>query len=53
MDFWISGFQFGFLQTVYEISFVTDPSKGGSCTSAGVKVYTAPGMKAHFRLVFD
>ena len=30
MDFWISqwisGFQFGFLPTVYEISFVTDPS---------------------------
>ena len=23
---WISGFQFGFLPTVYEISFVTDPS---------------------------
>ena len=22
---WISGFQFGFLPTVYEISFVTDP----------------------------
>ena len=27
VDFWISGFQFGFLPTVYEISFVTDPSK--------------------------
>ena len=27
MDFWISGFQFGFLPTVYEISFVTDPSR--------------------------
>ena len=33
VDFWISGshsgfqeFQFGFLPTVYEISFVTDPS---------------------------
>ena len=30
MDFrisaWISGFQFGFLPTVSEISFVTDPS---------------------------
>ena len=24
---WISGFQFGFLPTVYEISFVTDPSR--------------------------
>ena len=23
---WISGFQFGFLLTVYEISFLTDPS---------------------------
>ena len=23
---WISGFQFGFLPTVYEISFATDPS---------------------------
>ena len=23
---WISGFQFGFLPTVYKISFVTDPS---------------------------
>ena len=27
--------------------------KGGSGTSAGVEVYTAPGMKAHFRLAFD
>ena len=26
MDFWISGFQFGFLPTVYEISFLMDPS---------------------------
>ena len=26
LDFRISGFQFGFLPTVYEISFVTDPS---------------------------
>ena len=25
LDFGISGFQFGFLQTVHEISFVTDP----------------------------
>ena len=30
-----------------------DPRKGGSGTSAGVEVYTAPGMKAHFRLAFD
>ena len=27
--------------------------KAGSGTSAGVEVYTAPGMKAHFRLAFD
>ena len=27
--------------------------KGGSGKSAGVEVYTAPGMKAHFRLAFD
>ena len=26
VDFWISGFQFGFLPTVYEIFIVTDPS---------------------------
>ena len=34
----------------------TRPSKnrkGGSGTLAGVEVYTAPGMKAHFRLAFD
>ena len=38
------------------ISLGTRPSKnrkGGSGTSAGVDVYTAPGMKAHFRLAFD
>ena len=37
-------------------SLGTRPSKnrkGGSGTSAGVDVYTAPGMKAHFRLAFD
>ena len=27
--------------------------KEGSGTTAGVEVYTAPGMKAHFRLAFD
>ena len=27
--------------------------KGGSSKSAGVEVYTAPGMKAHFRLAFN
>ena len=27
--------------------------KGGSGKSAGVEVYTAPGMQAHFRLAFD
>ena len=38
------------------ISLGTRPSKnrkGGSGTSAGVEAYTAPGMKAHFRLAFD
>ena len=37
-------------------SLGTRPSKnrkGGSGTSAGVEMYTAPGMKAHFRLAFD
>ena len=37
-------------------SLGTGPSKnrkGGSGTLAGVEVYTAPGMKAHFRLAFD
>ena len=37
-------------------SLGTRPSKnrkGGSGTSAGVEVYTVPGMKAHFRLAFD
>ena len=37
-------------------SLGTRPSKNrkaGSGTSAGVEVYTAPGMKAHFRLAFD
>ena len=37
-------------------SLGTRPSKnrkGGSGTSAGVEVYTAPDMKAHFRLAFD
>ena len=37
-------------------SLGTRPSKnrkGGSGTSARVEVYTAPGMKAHFRLAFD
>ena len=27
--------------------------KGGSSKSAGVEVYTAPGMQVHFRLAFD
>ena len=27
--------------------------KGGSGKLAGVEVYTAPGMQAHFRLAFD
>ena len=27
--------------------------KGGSGKLAGVEVYTAPGMKAHFQLAFD
>ena len=38
------------------VSLGTRPSnnrKGGSGTSAGVEVYTVPGMKAHFRLAFD
>ena len=35
MDFWISGFQFGFLPTVYEISFVTDPSGPAGTAAAG------------------
>ena len=33
-----------------------DPRKiqtGGYGKSAGVEVYTAPGMQAHFRLAFD
>ena len=37
-------------------SLGTRPSKnrkGGSGKSAGVEVYTAPGMQAHFRLAFD
>ena len=39
-----------------EGSLGTRPSKnrkGGSGKSAGVEVYTAPGMQAHFRLAFD
>ena len=40
MDFWISdwisGFQFGFLPMVYEISFVTDPSVTIACVSGVV-----------------
>jgi len=38
------------------LSLGTRPSKnrkGGSGTSAGVEVYTGPGMKVHFRLAFD
>ena len=38
------------------ISLGTRPSKnrkGGSGKSAGVEVYTAPGMQVHFRLAFD
>ena len=38
------------------LSLGTRPSKnrkGGSGTSAEVEVYTAPGMKVHFRLAFD
>jgi len=37
-------------------SLGTRPSKnrkGGSGKSAGLEVYTAPGMKEHFRLAFD
>ena len=37
-------------------SLGTRPSKnrkGGSGKSAGVEVYTAPGMQAQFRLAFD
>ena len=37
-------------------SLGTRPSKnqkGGSGKLAGVEVYTAPGMKAHFQLAFD
>ena len=48
----------------WKISVVSDPTaslgtrpsknrKGGSGKSAGVEVYTAPGMQAHFRLGFD
>ena len=40
----------------FKPSLKTRPSKnrkGGSGTSAGVEVYTAPGMKVHFRLAFD
>ena len=40
----------------HRASLATRPSKnrkGGSGTSAGVEVYTAHGMKAHFRLAFD
>ena len=40
----------------FEGSLGTRPSKnrkGGSGTSAGVEMHTAPGMKAHFRLAFD
>ena len=40
----------------YHSSLGTRPSKnwkGGSGTSAGVEVYTVPGMKAHFWLAFD
>ena len=42
--------------SVVVVSLGTRPSKNrkrGSGTSAGVEVYTAPGMKAHFRLAFD
>ena len=42
--------------SVVVVSLRTRPSKNrkrGSGTSAGVEVYTAPGMKAHFRLAFD
>ena len=38
------------------VSLGTRPSKnqkGGSGKSAGVEVYTVPGMQAHFRLPFD
>ena len=37
-------------------SLGTRPSKnrkGGSGASAGVEVYTAPGIKAHIQLAFD
>ena len=42
--------------TLIGTSLGTRPSKnrkGGSGTSVGVEVYTAPGMKAHFQLAFD
>ena len=38
------------------VSLRTRPSKnrkGGSGKSAGVEVYTAPGVQAHFQLAFD
>ena len=44
------------IMTRYYYNLGTRPSKnrkGGSSTSAGVEVYTAPGMKAHFQLAFD
>ena len=42
--------------SICRYSLGTRPSKnrkGGSGKSAGVEVYTAPGMQAHFRLAFD
>ena len=42
--------------TMVMASLGTRPSKnrkGGSGKSAGVEVYTAPGMQAHFQLAFD
>ena len=41
LDFWISGFQFGFLPTVYEISFVTDPS----CEANNMLVVSLRGLQ--------
>ena len=45
-----------YMVCAYLSSLGTRPSKnrkGGSGTSAGVEVYTAPGMKVHFQLAFD
>ena len=53
---WISGFQFGFLTTVYEISFVTDPScrtkghcKGQSVLDTGTCVCASPQVRKLYK----